>query len=223
NILSFFQVIVDKDREIYKYESLVRLIEKDGSVMAPFFFLDVAKQGKYYTQISSIVLENSFKALEKVEADISINLSAIDMENESIREEIYTLLHNSGEKAKRVTFELLEDEEMKDFEVIKAFIVKVKSYGVKIAIDDFGSGYSNYERLLDFQPDIIKIDGSLVKNIESSKFSVSIVKSIIFFAREQGLCVIAEYVENETIFNILKDLGVEYFQGYYFGKPEPLE
>jgi len=223
NILSFFQVIVDRDREIYKYESLVRLVEKDGSVMAPFFFLDVAKQGKYYTQISSIVLENSFKALEKVEADISINLSAIDMENESIREEIYTLLHNSGEKAKRVTFELLEDEEMKDFEVIKAFIVKVKSYGVKIAIDDFGSGYSNYERLLDFQPDIIKIDGSLVKNIESSKFSVSIVKSIILFAREQGLCVIAEYVENETIFNILKDLGVEYFQGYYFGKPEPLE
>lgn len=223
NIISFFQVIVDRNGEIYKYESLVRLVEKDGSVMAPFFFLDVAKQGKYYTQISSIVLQNSFKALQKVEADISINLSAIDMENETIREEIYTLLQNSGERAKRVTFELLEDEEMKDFEVIKAFIVKVKSYGVKIAIDDFGAGYSNYERLLDFQPDIIKIDGSLVKNIESSKFSVSIVKSIILFAREQGLCVIAEYVENETIFNILKDLGVEYFQGYYFGKPEPLE
>ncbi len=223
NIISFFQVIVDRNGEIYKYESLVRLVEKDGSVMAPFFFLDVAKQGKYYTQISSIVLQNSFKALQKVEADISINLSAIDMENETIREEIYTLLQNSGERAKRVTFELLEDEEMKDFEVIKAFIVKVKSYGVKIAIDDFGAGYSNYERLLDFQPDIIKIDGSLVKNIESSKFSVSIVKSIILFAREQGLCVIAEYVENETIFNILKDLGVEYFQGYYFGKPELLE
>jgi len=222
-IISFFQVIVDGNREIYKYESLVRLVENDGSVMAPFFFLDVAKQGKYYTQISSIVLQNSFKALEKVEADISINLSAIDMENETIRKEIYTLLQNSGERAKRVTFELLEDEEMKDFEVIKAFIVKVKSYGVKIAIDDFGAGYSNYERLLDFQPDIIKIDGSLVKNIESSKFSVSIVKSIILFAREQGLCVIAEYVENETIFKILKDLGVEYFQGYYFGKPEPLE
>ena len=168
-------------------------------------------------------MENSFTALNKINCDVSINLSAIDMENEAIREDIYRLLTTYGEQAKRVTFELLEDEDVKDFDVVKTFITKVKSYGVKIAMDDFGAGYSNYERLLDFQPDIIKIDGSLVKNIESSKFSVSIVSSIILFAREQGLSVVAEYVENENIFNILKELGVDYFQGYYFGKPALLD
>ncbi|MDF1877563.1 EAL domain-containing protein [Sulfurimonas sp. SAG-AH-194-L11] len=222
-IISFFQEIVDRDGVLCKYESLVRLVENDGSVMAPYFFLDIAKQGKYYTQITSNVLENSFNALNSLTCDVSINLSAIDMEDKHIREKIYKLLEDSGEKAQRITFELLEDEDMKDFEVIKTFIIKVKSYGVKIAIDDFGAGYSNYERLLDFQPDIIKIDGSLVKNIESSNFSVSIVKSIILFAREQKLTVIAEYVENEKIFHILKELGVDYFQGYYFGKPTSLE
>lgn len=222
-IISFFQPIVDNNGVICKYESLVRLLESDDTVMVPFLFLDVAKQGKYYTQITSAVLENSFTALNKINCDVSINLSAIDMENEAIREDIYRLLKTYGEEAKRITFELLEDEDMKDFDVVKTFITKVKSYGVKIAMDDFGAGYSNYERLLDFQPDIIKIDGSLVKNIESSKFSVSIVSSIILFAREQGLSVVAEYVENENIFNILKELGVDYFQGYYFGKPALLD
>jgi len=218
-IISYFQPIVNREKKVVKNESLVRLIESNGSVMSPFFFLDIAKQGRYYTQITSIVLENSFKALNISDADVSINLSAIDIEDTIIRKDIYRLLENCVNKAQNITFELLEDEEMKDFEVIKNFITKVKSYGVKIAIDDFGAGYSNYERLLEFQPDIIKIDGSLVKNIESSKFSVSIINSIILFAREQGIEVVAEYVENENIFNILKELGVDYFQGYYFGKP----
>ena len=221
-IVSYFQPIVDKNGNVFKYESLVRLIEEDGSVMSPFFFLDVAKQAKYYTQITSIVLRNSFNILNKIENGVTINISAIDIEKENVREEIYELLVKVGECANRITFELLEDEEVKDFEVIRTFIEYVKSCGVKIAIDDFGSGYSNYERLLDFQPDIIKIDGSLIKNIESSAFSVSVVKSVIFFAKEQGMEIVAEYVENKEIFDILVELGVDYFQGYYFGKPEPL-
>ncbi len=222
NIVSYFQPIMDKEGEIYKYESLVRLVEDNGNIMSPFFFLDIAKQGHYYNQITSVVLKNSFDTLDKIDKAISINISALDIENEELREEMYMLLEAYSTKASQVTFELLEDEEMKDFELIKHFISKVKSYGVKIAIDDFGSGYSNYERLLDFQPDIIKIDGSLVKNIETSTYSRSIVKSILHFTQDQEIKVIAEYVENEKIFHILKDLGVDYFQGYYFGKPIPL-
>ena len=163
-IVSYFQPIVDVEGQLYKYESLVRLIEPDGSVMAPFFFLDIAKRGRYYTRITLVVLRNSFSVLKKVQCGISINLSALDIENEELQDVIFSLLEESKGDAKRITFELLEDEEMKDFECIKEFITKVKSYGVKIAIDDFGSGYSNYERLLEFQPDIVKIDGSLVKN-----------------------------------------------------------
>jgi len=224
NIISYFQPIIDnKTQEIVKYESLVRLIDENGKVLAPFFFLDVSKQSKYYTQITSMVLDNAFSALALTEKDISINLSALDIEKESIREKLFSLLETFEGSANRIVIELLEDEAFKDFEVIKSFITKVKSKGVKIAIDDFGSGYSNFERLLDYQPDILKIDATLVKNIATSAFSLSTVKTMVTFAKEQNMEVIAEYVENEEIYKILCTLDVDYSQGYYFGKPDILQ
>ena len=223
-IVSYFQPIIDnKTKKIAKYESLVRLIDDDGKIVTPFFFLDIAKKGKYYTQITKIVLQNSFEALKRTNKDISINLSALDIELGHIRNEIFSLLQNYKDDAKRIVFELLEDESVKDISVIHSFISEVKKYGVKIAIDDFGSGYSNFERLLEYQPDILKIDGSLIKNIENDAYSLSIVKTIVTFAKEQKLQLVAEFVENEAIYNILNDLGIDFSQGYYFAKPEPLE
>jgi len=222
-IISHFQPIINnKTKEIEKYESLVRLIDEDDNIISPFFFLDVAKKGKYYSQITSMVLENSFSALKNTDMHISINLSAIDIERKNTRVKLFELLKENKENAHRIVFELLEDESAKDFKTIKSFVEFVKSLGVKIAIDDFGAGYSNYERLLDYQPDLLKIDGSLIKNIETDDYSKSVVKSIVTFAKEQNIQTIAEYVENENIFNILNSFGVDYSQGYYFGKPEPL-
>ncbi|MCF6200596.1 MAG: EAL domain-containing protein [Hydrogenimonas sp.] len=222
-IICHFQPIINnKTLQVEKYESLVRLIDEEGKTLSPYFFIETAKRSKFYAKITSMVLESAFRALDRTDKKISINLSALDLEKRSSRKEIFRLLKLHKEKAHRVVFELLEDENVKDFEQIKSFIKRVKSLGVKIAIDDFGTGYSNFERLLDYQPDILKIDGSLIKNIESSQLSLSLVKTVVNFAKEMGLETVAEYVENERIFNIIKDLGVEYSQGYHFGKPEPL-
>jgi PAS domain S-box-containing protein len=223
-IVSYFQPIINNDtKEIEKYESLVRLVDEGGKVYSPFFFLDVAKNGKYYSQITHRVLENSFDALNKTDKSISINLSSIDIEKKHTREKIIELLKTHASDTNRIVFELLEDEEIKDFESFKAFIVYVKNLGVKIAIDDFGSGYSNFERLMDYEPDILKIDGSLIKNIVEDKYSLSLVETIVSFAKKQGIKTLAEYVENEEIYLILKDLGVDYSQGYFFGKPDILK
>lgn len=223
-IISYFQPIVDNDtKQIVKYESLVRLIDQNGRVVSPFFFLETAKKGRYYAQITQKVLQNSFDALRKTDKEISINLSALDIENMEINRYIISLLEERKEDASRVVLELLEDESVKNFETIVEFIEKVKSFGVQIAIDDFGSGYSNYERLLVYQPDILKIDGSLIKNIQTDTYSLSIVKSIVTFAKEQNFKTVAEFVENEEIFNILKNLGIDYSQGYFFSAPKPLE
>lgn len=222
-IISYFQPIINNaTRMTEKYESLVRLIDEEDKVMSPFFFLDVAKKGIHYSEITNFVLENSFKSLKETKKEISINISALDIERESTRKKIFEFLKIYKAEASRVVFELLEDENVKDFKAIKEFISEVKEYGVRIAIDDFGTGYSNFERLIDYQPDILKIDGSLVKNIETSKLSLSVVKTVIAFAKEQDMKTVAEYVENENIYNILKNLGVDYSQGYYFGKPQPL-
>ena len=222
-IISYFQPIVENaTQKIVKYESLVRLVDEEGNVISPFVFLNIAKKGKYYNQITSMVLDNSFAALLKTDVDISMNISALDIEKSVTKEKILSLLEEHKEDAHRVVLELLEDEEVKDFDLIKEFIVKVKSMGVRIAIDDFGSGYSSFERLLEYQPDILKLDGSLIKDILTNKFSLSIVKTMVGFAKEQNIQVVAEYVENEAIFNLLKSLGVDYSQGYYFGKPSEL-
>ena len=222
-IVSYFQPIIDnKTKEIVKYESLVRLIDENNKVVSPFYFLDIAKRGKYYSRITSKVLENSFKALTNTKAEISINLSATDIEKRSTRNKIIELLNKYKDDTDRVVFELLEDEKIKDFKLFKSFITFVKSIGVKIAIDDFGTGYSNFERLLDYQPDILKIDGSLIKNIANNEFSLNVVETIVDFAKRQNIKIVAEYVENEEIFKILLDLDVDYSQGYYFGEPKSL-
>jgi PAS domain S-box-containing protein len=222
-IISHFQPIVsNKTKQIIKYESLVRLIDEEDNVISPYFFLNVAKQGKYYSRVTNIVLENSFKALTQTDKSISINISALDIEDITTRNRIYKLLETHKDEATRVVFELLEDENIRDLDKIVEFINIVKSYGVKIAIDDFGAGYSNFIRLSKYQPDILKIDGSLIKDIETDSYSLSVVKTIVTFAKEQKLEVVAEYIENENIYNILKDLGVEYSQGYFFGKAEML-
>jgi PAS domain S-box-containing protein len=220
-IVSYFQAIVDNSNQnILKYESLVRLIDENNTALTPFFFLETAKKSNYYSKITHIVLKNSFEMLDRCTQDISINLSALDIEQKNTREKVFSLLEKNKNSTHRIVFELLEDEGVKDFNIVKEFITKVKKYGVKIAIDDFGAGYSNFERLLDYQPDILKIDGCLIKNIATSSYSLSAVKSIVTFAKEQNLETIAEFIENETIFNIIRELGVDYSQGYYFAKPE---
>lgn len=220
-IISYFQPIINnKSKEIEKYESLVRLVDEKGSVISPAGFLDVSKKGSYYNKITHRVLENSFKILDKINTKLSINLSSVDIEKEDTRKVLYTLLEEHKDNANRIIFELLEDEEVKDFNVIRKFIRKVKKMGVRIAIDDFGTGYSNFERLLKFEPDILKIDGSLVRNIVNDEFSQNIIETIVMFAKKQNIETVAEYVENEEIFNTLNNLGVDYSQGYYFGKPE---
>ena len=223
NIISYFQPIIDnKTQEIVKYESLVRLINENGEIVSPYFFLDISKKGTYYTKITHRVIESAFEVLNHIKDNVSINLSFMDIENIEIREKLIALVSKPQYKG-RVTFEILEDEKVKDKKTVIEFIRHVKKIGdVKIAIDDFGSGYSNFERLLDYAPDILKIDGSLVKNIEHDKFSRNIIETIVTFAKKQKIQTIAEFVENENIYKILKKIGIDYSQGYYFGKPEKL-
>ncbi len=223
NIIIYSQAIIENTaQEIHKYESLVRLIDENENVISPYFFLDVSKKGKYYYQITQKVLEQSFALLHVTDKEISINLSALDIERTKTREKIFELLQKYRDSAHRVVFELLEDEEMKDFEIIKDFVTKVKAFGVQIAIDDFGAGFSNFERLLDYQPDVLKLDACLIKNIATHEYSQNVVETIVSFAKRQGIKTVAEYVENETIYEKVKALGVDYSQGYHFAKPQRL-
>lgn len=201
-----------------KYEALVRMIDKDGNVISPYHFLDVAKKSKSYFEITKIVITQAFEKFKSRNDEFSINLSVEDILNDEIKEFISDMLvrYDIGD---RVVFELVESEYVQNFEAISEFISKIKKYGCKIAIDDFGTGYSNFEYLIKLKADYLKIDGSLIKNITKDKSNYMVVLTIVQFAKSLGLKTVAEFVENEEIFNLVKEMGVEYSQGYYFAQP----
>jgi len=112
---------------------------------------------------------------------------------------------------------------VEDYALIKEFVKEFRSFGVRIAVDDFGSGFSNYAHILEIAPDILKIDGSLIKNIDKNKNSYILVKSIMTLAKSLEVKTIAEFIHSKEVFEITRDLGVDYFQGFYFSPPLPAE
>jgi len=103
------------------------------------------------------------------------------------------------------------------------FIIDIKKYGCEISIDDFGTGYSNFEYLMKLKVDYIKIDASMIKDIDTNRESEMITETIVDFAKKFGIKTIAEYVYTKSVYEKVNSLGVDYAQGYYFGKPEPLK
>lgn len=222
NIKVFFQPIVNNQTlKVDKYECLVRLIDEDGKVIAPFFFLDISKKSNQYTKLTKIVLEKSFQQFENLPFEFSVNISYEDIENSDFLDFIKDLTKKYN-ITNRVVFEILEDSNIKNYNLLISFVEEVKSLGCKVAIDDFGSGYSNFEHLLKMNIDYLKIDASLIKNIATNQNSYKITKTIIEFAKNLNLKTIAEYVENEEIFKIVKELGSDYSQGYLFSAPIPI-
>lgn len=219
NIEVYFQPLVNnRTLKVDKYECLVRLIEEDGKVVAPYFFLDISKKSNQYTKLTKIVLEKSFQKFEHLPFEFSVNISYEDIENPDFLDFIKDLL-KKYDVTNRVVFEILEDESIKNYNLLISFVDEVKALGCKVAIDDFGSGYSNFEHLLKMNIDYLKIDASLIKNIATNENSYKITKTIIEFAKNLNLKTIAEFVENEEIFNIVRNLGADYSQGYFFSAP----
>jgi PAS domain S-box-containing protein/diguanylate cyclase (GGDEF)-like protein len=219
-IVPYFQPIVNNKNQKYeKYESLVRLIEEDGKVISPYFFLEISKKTKQYSSITKIMIEKTFEYFEDKTCEFSINLTMEDIVNEEINNFIFTLLEKY-QIGSRVVFEIVESESIQNYETVSEFIKKLKSFGCKIAIDDFGSGYSNFEYILKLNVDYLKIDGSLIKNITTDPNAKIVVSTIVDFAKKLGIKTIAEFVENEEIFKIMQELEIDYSQGYYFQAPQ---
>ena len=121
--------------------------------------------------------------------------------------------------ASRVTFEILESDEIDNITLFKEKINLLHSLGAKVSIDDFGSGYSNFKTILDIEANFLKIDGSLIKNIDKNEKDFKVVKSIIHFAKEANMQTIAEFVHSKEVYKKLQELNVNYMQGYFIAQP----
>jgi len=219
-IVPYFQPIVDnKTNEITKYESLVRLISQEGEVIAPYKFLDIAKQSRIYHNISTIMTQESFKYFASKNIAFTINISIDDIENFETHQLILDQL-KKYQLGDRITFEILESEGIKNYDIVASFIHEIKEYGALVAIDDFGTGYSNFSHIVNLQIDFLKIDGSLIKNIFTDKNSRMVVETIVTFAQKLGIKTIAEFVDSKEIYEYVGEIGIDYSQGFYIAKPQ---
>ena len=225
-VIPFYQAIFDVDKNIVKYETLMRIedINEKGEVvyLSPYFFLDISVKTKQYLQLSNQIISKALKDLRKTDKQISINLSFKDiLDSEFIVFLDESLKKITNEDKSRVVFEILESDYISDYTLLEEFISKYRKQGIKIAIDDFGTGYSNFAHILKIRPNYIKIDGSLIKNIYSDKNSYEMVKSIIDFSKALNIRVIAEFVHSQEVFDSLVELGVDELQGFYLAEPKP--
>jgi len=221
-IKQFYQPILNlKENTVEKYEVLMRLEEDDGTIRTPDFFLKTLKSMYIYPEVTKLIIQQAFSHFREYPYAFSLNLTYSDIKDPDIRTFIVTILKNNPDIATQCTFELIESEAILNLEEIHAFIKMVHSYGAKIAIDDFGSGYSNYDLIFNLDIDYIKIDGSLIKNLLTDNKSEIMVNSIVTLAKEKGAKVIAEWVSDKALLQKVKDIGIAYAQGNYIGKPSP--
>lgn len=225
DIIPFYQRIeaiqdslIQKETK-HKYEALMRIKDKDNHIVPPSLFLEIAKRSNAYLKLSKLMIEKSFAFLStRDDLIFSVNLSLEDMSSPEFSVWFMDRIVRYNLEG-RVVVEITEQDSIENFDSVSSFVANVKELGVKIALDDFGSGYSNFSILMQLQIDYLKIDGSLIKNIDKDQNAKIIVETIVGFAKLLNIYTISEFVSSKEVYDVVKEIGVDYAQGYYVGKP----
>lgn len=220
-IVPYFQGIYhNNEKRFGLYESLMRIADKDGNIYYPNQFLPVAKKYDLYEMISVIMVKKVMEMFIDRKECVSINLNVRDLYDREMIKVIFGYLDRAAHPENFV-FELVETEAVTDYCYLKQFADKVHEKGAKIAIDDFGSGFSNLMHILRIEADYLKIDGEIIRMICKDEKSMQFVSLLSSWCRNQKQQVIAEYVENAEIQKKIEDVGIPLSQGYYYSKPQP--
>lgn len=218
-VVPFFQEIHNnKDDSKKMYESLMRVFDENGKIYYPDQFLPVAKEYDLYESISEMMVETVIDMFWERDVRVTINLNVQDIYNRKMIQMIFDRMQ-SAPHPENYVFEIVESEEITDYEYIRIFSERIHELGAKVAIDDFGSGFSNLLHVLQIEADYIKIDGEIIRTIAEDPHCLEFIRLINGWCIGNNQEVIAEYVENKQIQDIMNDIGVGHSQGYFFSKP----
>lgn len=218
-IVCFYQPIFSiDDFKTIKYESLVRMITKERKIVAPGMFLNQIVNTPVYGELTKKIIEFNIGVIRQKNVEVSINLLPSDMIDTDF---VSYLLSIDRRVREKITIEILESENIEDYNILRNNISKLREYGYKIALDDFGSGYSNLLHVVELRFDYLKIDGQIVRKVDKDPVSYSVVKAIKGFASELGIDTVAEFVSSKEIFDRVKEIGIKYGQGNYFKEAIP--
>lgn len=220
NVVPYYQGMHNnKTGKIDKYEALMRIIDND-TVYLPDSFMEVAKKFKLYPEISRQMITRVLEEFENSENTVSINVSLYDIESATFREWILYRIRKSANPSK-IVIEFVETEECAELNLVREFIKDVHDAGGLIAIDDFGSGYSTFNTIINLKPDLIKIDGSIISGIVENPVNLQVMKTICYLASSMGIGTIAEFVDSDAIQALIVENNVNHSQGYLFSVPSP--
>lgn len=218
-VVPFFQEIHNNeggDRRMF--ESLMRIMDEDGKVYFPDKFLPISKEFDLYENLSELMVKTVIEMFMEKDACVTINLNVQDIYNRNMLRMIFKYMQEAP-NPENFVFEIVESEEIGDYEYIKGFADCIHEYGAKIAIDDFGSGFSNILHVLKIGADYIKVDGAIVRTITSEPRCRDFIEFMNSWCKKMGQKLICEYIENEEIQSVMEEMGVPFSQGYYFSKP----
>ncbi len=218
-VVPFAQPIFNSQTlDVVSYECLCRIDHPRNGIIPPFRFLEIARQIDMYRDITHIMFEKSFAFFCETDKTFSLNVAFSDIRDEETSAFIYAMVEKYMPQ-QRLIVEIVETEELAVNELIYNFCTKLRSFGVLIAIDDFGSGFSNFNNISKISPDFIKIDGSLIKDIDTNFVNRAAVEGIVATAAKLNISTVAEYVHSEQIMKICREMGIDKLQGFYLGAP----
>ena len=221
DIILYKQKIKGVFKDIEQFEVLVRLKDENNNIIPPFKFISLAEQRGDIIDLDKLIIKKTFEKLNKEKNNIhcSINLSGKTLTELNLNTYIENLINEYDIKPKRITFEVTETYAVQNIEVATNFIHWARRMGFQFALDDFGQGVSSFSYLQRLPINKLKIDGSFIKDIESNDKNKMFVKTMIELSHQMEMDCVAEFVENESIIKILKELNVDYLQGYGIEKP----
>jgi len=219
-IYSYYQPIKSlASDEIEKYECLMRMEDKNGIILYPDSFIEISKKTNLYQKLTFLMIEKSIAAFHETGFDFAINLTIEDILNSDT---VSYLIDESRSKdvTNRMIVEIVETEELKDLDRVISVLNQIKSEGIRIAVDDFGSGYSNFDYLIKINPTYVKIDQTIIQRVMTDERAKELLKSIVLFAKNSGIQTVAEFIDSIELEDEMRRVGIDYVQGWLIGKAE---
>ena len=220
-IFAYQPIVRANSREVVFYEALLRMKTDDGGVIAAGAFMPMIEKLGLTREVDRYVLEMAVDTLARHPAlQLAINVSALTTSDRSWLRLLIALLRGETQIAERMTIEITETVALQDIDESAHFVAKVRDLGCRVALDDFGAGFTTFRHLKALDVDKVKIDGSFVRGLPDNLHNQLFIQSLLGLAAGLRIETVAECVENESEAKVLTEHGVDYLQGYYFGRPD---
>lgn len=220
-VLAFQPVVSAKTLEVTYYETLLRMIDEDGKVVTAAHFVPIAEKLGLMRLLDQRALQLVVSELEEQEdIRLALNISSLTVTDRSWLRKVSALLKNRTDVARRLTVEITETAAMEDAAVFAQFVAEIKALGCRVSLDDFGAGYTSFQQMKAVPIDVVKIDGSFVRDVATNAENQLFISTLLGLAKGFGMETVAECVENEVDARVLIGMGVAMLQGWHYGRPE---